>query len=181
MIASECERHEGLHLNIEHLVIEFLNNDGGDATPGEEGNIVITDLINDAMPFIRYQIEDVGVLSGHECSCGRGMPLMERVVGRVADFLVRRDGSLVAGVSLIERTLLKTTGLNQMQIIQEHLDRIHLNLVRSDKFVLDDEKFLKRELQEVFGQETVINVDYVESIPAEPSGKYRFSICNVER
>jgi len=181
LIASECERHEGLHLNIEHLVIEFLNNDGGDAAPGKEGSIVITDLINDAMPFIRYQIEDVGVPSGHECSCGRGMPLMERVVGRVADFLVRRDGSLVAGVSLIERTLLKTNGLNQMQIIQEQLDRIHLNLVRSDKFVLDDEKFLKTELQEVFGRETVIDVDYVESISAEPSGKYRFSICNVER
>ena len=104
LIASECERHQGLHLNIEHLFIEFLRPDGTQAAPGEEGTIVITDLINRGMPFIRYRIEDVGVPSDRRCTCGRGLPLMERVTGRVADYLKRRDGSLVAGVSLVERT-----------------------------------------------------------------------------
>ena len=129
------------------------------------------------MPLIRYKIEDVGVPSAQKCSCGRGMPLMERVAGRVADFLIRRDGSLVAGVSLIERTLLKTSGLDQMQIIQEQLNRIRVNLVRSNRFLPDDEELLRRELLEVFGREMAIAVAYVESIQAEPSGKYRFSIC----
>src|SRR5215469_5214663 len=54
LIAAECEHHQGLHLNIENLYIEFLREDGSEAAPGEEGAIVITDLFNRGMPFIRY-------------------------------------------------------------------------------------------------------------------------------
>ena len=60
LIACECELHQGMHLNIEHLYIEFLREDGAAAAPGEDGMIVITDLVNHGMPFIRYRIEDVG-------------------------------------------------------------------------------------------------------------------------
>ena len=87
LIASECEKHEGLHLNVEHLFIEFIRSDGQDAKPGESGSIIVTDLINKAMPFIRYQIEDSGVPTDRRCSCGRGLPLMSEVTGRLADFL----------------------------------------------------------------------------------------------
>ena len=118
LIACECEQHQGMHLNIEHLFIEFLRPDGTDAQAGEEGAIVITDLLNRGMPFIRYRIEDVGVPSDRTCSCGRGLPLMERVTGRVADYLKRRDGSLVAGVSLVERTLTAIPGIEQLQVVQ---------------------------------------------------------------
>ena len=123
LIASECEQHQGMHLNIEHLVIEFLREDGTPASPGGPGKIVVTDLMNMAMPFIRYQVEDVGVPSDRVCSCGRGLPLMEHVTGRVADFLVKPDGSKVAGVSLIENTLTHFAGIVQMQIVQNALDR----------------------------------------------------------
>src|SRR5262249_55172685 len=102
LIGCECERHRGFHLDIEHLFIEFLRPDGAEAAPGEEGAIVVTDLYNHGMPFIRYRIEDVGVPTDRLCECGRGLPLMERVTGRVADYLKRQDGSLVAGVSLVE-------------------------------------------------------------------------------
>ncbi len=118
LIACECERHAGMHLDIEHLYIEFLREDGSPAATGEEGAIVLTDLYNRGMPFIRYRIEDVGVPSARECPCGRGLPLMERVTGRVADYLKRRDGSLVAGVSLVERTLTAIPGIEQLQIVQ---------------------------------------------------------------
>ena len=67
LIACECERHAGLHLNIEHLYIEFLRPDGSPAASGEEGAIVITDLLNHGMPFIRYRIEDVGVPTERRC------------------------------------------------------------------------------------------------------------------
>ncbi len=81
LIACECEHHAGMHLNIEHLYIEFLRVDGSAAAADEEGAIVITDLLNRGMPLIRYRIEDVGVPSARRCSCGRGLPLMERVSG----------------------------------------------------------------------------------------------------
>jgi phenylacetate-CoA ligase len=179
LIASECERHQGLHLNIEHLYLEFLRPDGTDASAGEEGTIVITDLVNRAMPFIRYRIEDVGVPSDRRCACGRGLPLMERVTGRVADYLKRRDGSMVAGVSLVERTLTAIPGLEQLQVVQPSYDDIVLNVVRAPDFSAATEQALLNEFRTVFGPGITIRTEYMERIPQERSGKYRFSICRI--
>jgi len=179
LIASECDRHEGMHLNIEHLFIEFLKDDGIEAKPGEEGQIVVTDLMNNAMPFIRYRVEDVGVPSGKTCSCGRGLPLMEKVTGRVADFLIREDGSRVAGISLIENTLTRIPGIDQMQIVQEDLGSIALNLVRGQAFGSQTEDELTGYFKTLFGEGCRVEINVVDEIQAEKSGKYRFSICRV--
>lgn len=179
LIASECERHEGMHLNIEHLVIEVLREDGTDALPGEPGRIVVTDLMNFAMPFVRYQVEDVGVLSEKKCSCGRALPLLDHVAGRMADFLIREDSSQVAGISLIENTLTKISGLEQMQIVQEDMRHIDINLVPATSFGDDNKKALVDYLKLIFGQGTAIHINMVKQILPEPSGKYRFSICRI--
>ena len=179
LIGCECERHEGFHLNIEHLYVEFLRADGSAAEPGEEGAIVISDLLNRGMPLLRYRIEDVGVPSARRCPCGRGLPLMERVTGRVADYLKRRDGSLVAGVSLVERTLTAIPGIEQLQIVQPGRDQIVLNIVRAADFTAATEEALLREFRSVFGEGIGFQPQYVASIPQESSGKYRFAICRV--
>ena len=180
LIASECEKHEGLHLNIEHLFIEFLRDDGMPTEPGEPGKIVVTDLMNRAMPFIRYQVEDMGVPTDRKCSCGRGLPLMESITGRVADFLIKKDGTRVAGVSLIENTLTRFPGLDQMQIIQNHLNEVLVRIVPGAAF--GDEVTLRLEeyFKEVFGREIKVKFSLVDVIQPEKSGKYRFSICGVE-
>ena len=139
LIACECEKHEGMHLNIEHLYIEFLDDEGAPVKAGEPGTIVVTDLMNRAMPFVRYKVEDVGVPTDRKCSCGRGLPLMAYVTGRMADFLVRRDGSKVAGVSLIENTLTLVPGVNQMQIIQHALDELEIKIVPGELYTKETE------------------------------------------
>ncbi len=179
LIAAECERHEGLHLCIEQLYIEFLRADGAQAGPGEEGAIVITDLNNHGMPLIRYRIEDMGVLAERPCSCGRGMPLLQRLTGRVADYLKRRDGSMVAGVSLVERTLTAIPGIEQLQVVQPAIDEIVLNVVRAADFRSESEQALLQEIREVFGDGINVRAEYMERIPQERSGKYRFSICRI--
>lgn len=179
LIACECEKHEGLHLNVDHLYVEFIKEDGTPAKAGEEGHIVVTDLINRGMPLIRYKVEDVGVPVRRKCSCGRGLPLLEKVSGRVADFLKKSDGSLVAGVSLVERTVTAIKGIQQMQIVQEEIDHLTLNVVRMKDYDTDSEKKLVGEFKDVFGEKIKIEVNYVERIRQEPSGKYRFSICKV--
>mgnify|MGYP001309690508 CR=1 FL=1 len=180
LIASECERHEGMHLNIEHLFIEFIKEDGRPAESGETGRIIVTDLMNKAMPFIRYQIEDMGIPSAHKCSCGRGLPLMDHVVGRTADFLIRRDGSRVAGISLIENTLTKIPGIEQMQIVQEGLNHIVLNIVAGRSFTQSAQKDIIVYFQQQFGTGTHVAINQVSEIEVEKSGKYRFSICKVD-
>jgi phenylacetate-CoA ligase len=131
------------------------------------------------MPLIRYRIEDVGVPSSRRCPCGRGLPLMERVAGRVADYLKRRDGSLVAGVSLVERTLTAIPGIEQLQIVQPAREEIILNVVRARDFTQESEQALLQEFRKVFGGGIEFRPQYVPSIPQESSGKYRFSICRV--
>jgi phenylacetate-CoA ligase len=180
LIASECEHHEGMHINIEHIFIEFIKSDGSHAKPGEEGTIVVTDLLNRAMPFIRYSVDDIGVPTDRRCSCGRGLPLMEKVIGRIADFLVRKDGSLVAGVSLIERTLTAIPGIKQMQIIQKAIDDIVVKIVKEESFGENSERKLEHELKKVLGNSANICIVFVKKVSQEKSGKYRFSISRVK-
>lgn len=180
LIGSECEKHDGMHLNIEHLFIEFIKDDGTAAAPGEPGKIIVTDLMNRAMPFIRYQVEDVGVPTDRKCPCGRGLPLLESVAGRVADFLVKKDGSKVAGVSLIENTLTLFPGLDQMQIIQNNYEEFQLNIVAGAPFNDEVSAKLKSYFEKVFGDTIIVDISIVEDILPEKSGKYRFSICKVD-
>jgi phenylacetate-CoA ligase len=179
LIGSECEQHDGLHMNIEHLVVEFVSDDGSYAGPGEPGNIVVTDLMNRAMPLVRYRVEDVGILLNRQCSCGRGMPLMGKVTGRVADFLVKQDGTKVAGISLIENTLTDMPGLDQLQIVQESLDHICLNVVPGQGYTTDVGNSLTGYFEGIFGKDVQVQLQLVAEIQPERSGKYRFSICRI--
>jgi phenylacetate-CoA ligase len=181
LIASECERHDGMHLNIEHLVIEFLGEDGRPASPGTPGRIVVTDLLNTAMPFIRYQIEDEGTPVGATCACGRGLPLMGKVTGRLADFLVKRDGSRVAGVSLVENTLTRIPNIEQMQIVQESIGELRLRVVPGRRFSDDERGELLGYFRTLFGPGVDVKLELVERIAPEGSaGKFRFCVSKVE-
>lgn len=179
LIACECEKHNGMHLNVEHLFVEFIREDGTPAAPGEPAKIVLTDFNNHGMPLLRYRVEDVGVPSDRKCACGRGLPLMERVEGRVADFLVAPNGSRVAGVSLVERTLTKIEGLEQMQLVQDECNVLIVNRVKAKDYTPDTDNALRQEFLTVFGPEMQVEIRDVEKIPQESSGKYRFSICRI--
>src|SRR5262249_25603036 len=101
LIACECERHEGLHVNADGVYVELIR-DGRPVGPGEPGSVVVTDLTNRAMPIIRYQVGDVAVWSERVCSCGRTAPLLARVEGRDADYVQTSRGELISGISLTE-------------------------------------------------------------------------------
>lgn len=178
LIGCECERHAGMHVNIDHLIVEFLREDGQSAQPGEPAAVVVTDLINDVMPMLRYRVEDLAAPMSGACDCGRSMPLMNNVAGRTADFLIRTDGSRVAGVSLIENTLTKIPGIEQMQIVQEDLRRIVPRIVAEPNASFDPRSAIQDYFEATFPG-AQIDVECVGSIPREANGKYRFSICNV--
>lgn len=180
LIGSQCEHHQGLHMNIEHLVIEFIKEDGTPAAPGEPGRIILTDLMNKAMPFIRYSVEDIGTPIAGRCPCGRELPLMESVTGRVADFLVKKDGTKIAGVSIIENTLSKIHGIDQMQLIQEDIDRLVINIVPGKAYDDAAAQQLKDYFKELFGGIRV-TLNLTLEIKPEASGKYRFSICKISQ
>lgn len=177
LIAVECEQHNGMHINSSHIILECLDENDHPVPYGTPGKLVITDLNNYGMPLIRYRVEDVGVLSERLCACGRTTPILERLEGRVADFLKKPDGGQVAGVSLVERTLTKIPGIEQMQLVQEKLHEIIINRVKGPEYTLATDSALLTEFSQVFGPDVTLVIQDVNKIPQEKSGKYRFSIC----
>jgi len=184
LIACECERHQGLHINADSVYVEVLRADDTGALtrparPGESGSVVVTDLTNRAMPIIRYQVGDVAAFSDRICPCGRGLPLLERIEGRDADYVVTLDGKLISGISLTENFALQVPGVIQFQIVQETLHRFVFRLVRGQEFGPGSLKRLGELVNRIFGPEVEYHCEYLESIPSEPSGKYRFCISRV--
>lgn len=181
LIACECERHEGLHVNADALYLEVLRPDGTPAAAGEAGIVVVTDLLNQALPMIRYQVGDMAVPSPRPCSCGRGLPLLERIDGRIADYVVTPRGELISGISLTENFAVMVPGVAQLQIVQEELDRFVFRIVRGPGFGRDSLATIDSLVAERFGLDVRYECDYVDRIPSEPSGKYRFCISRVEK
>lgn len=180
LIASECEEHDGLHVNADSVYTEVLAS-GGRQSPESSGQLIITDLTNRAMPLIRYQIGDVVVPSNRCCKCGRGLPLIERIEGRDADYVLTPTGQLISGISLTENFALLIPGTAQMQIVQESLYELRIRLVPDDEFGPESRRKIGELVHDTFGPQVQFDVELVASIPQEPSGKYRFCISKIAR
>jgi phenylacetate-CoA ligase len=179
LIAAECKEQQGLHINTDCLYVEFLDKHGDPVAPGEPGHIVITDLTNKVMPFIRYDLEDICVHSSKKCPCGRTQPLIEKIEGRVADFLVTPEGALVSGISLTDHFAGHIPGVAQMQIVQEEMDELVLVIVKDGNYGDKSREAIARLVREFFGEKMLYRCDFVKAIETGRSGKYRFAVCKV--
>lgn len=177
VIASECSEHAGLHVNADNLIVETVTADG--PVSGEEGEIVITDLRNFAMPMIRYRIRDVGRLLAKRCGCLRGLPLMEVSGGRVSDFLTATDGRKCNGLVLAAHAITRIPGIEQVQFVQRERGVVALNLVKGPVWSERSTAKLLANLREFLGQDMRFEVSYHERIPQEQSGKYRFCVSSL--
>jgi phenylacetate-CoA ligase len=178
LIACECERHAGLHVNADGVYVEVLAG-GRPAADGEPGAVVVTDLVNRAMPILRYKVGDVAALTNRRCECGRGLPLMERIEGRESDYVTTESGELISGISLTENFAMQVPGVAQMQIVQETPTHFRFRIVPSQDFGEGSRGRLAELVRERFGPSAGYEVEYVDEIAPEPSGKYRFCISRV--
>jgi phenylacetate-CoA ligase len=174
LIASECEQHRGMHINADSVYLEV---EGG----GRTGNLLVTDLTNPAMPLIRYRNGDVVTMTDRVCPCGRGLPMLEQVEGRDADYVVTPGGAMISGISLTENFALKVPGTAQMQIVQESVTHVRIRVVPATAFDHASRGVIAGLVRETFGDGVGHDVELVEAIPQEPSGKYRFCISKVAR
>lgn len=175
VIASECEAHDGMHVAAETLLVEFVVGDRP-AEPGEVGEILVTDLIEEAMPFIRYKIGDTGTPMEGRCACGRGLPRMQMVAGRVTDFIHTPDDKWLSGIAINTYLISQVPGVRQAQILQEKCDHLLFKLVPSGSRNGATEDFLKEQVPKMFGARMSHSIEWVEGIPPEASGKVRVTI-----
>lgn len=177
VIASECEAHRGMHVNAEALLVEIVP-DPAYAPPA--GKIVITDLLNYSMPLIRYEIGDVGRWAdGQDCPCGRGLPLLADVQGRITDFLVLPNGTHISGPSL---TLVVSDmpDVAQVQFVQRSPQLVVLRVVPGRNYSSETQDELRRRVSLYLNGLVRLSLEEVTSIASETSGKYRFVVNEMD-
>ncbi len=177
-IACECDRHDGLHVLMRNCYLEVLR-DGQPVPDGEEGEFILTNLTNWAFPLIRYKIEDGGKKRARPCPCGRGLPMLEVVEGRIIDSFKTRDGGKVWGAFVVP--MVPTLGkVKQYQIVQKSLDLIVLRIIPAGPI---DERRLA-EIEQAckinLGEQVSVQLEYVDSLPSTPTGKHRYVVSEMK-
>lgn len=177
-IAFECRRHQGLHIDSESVWVEIVR-DGRVVGPGEFGEIVITDLNNYGMPFIRTRTGDLGALSPTPCPCGLPWPLLTSLDGRDSDVVYRPDGRVVTALMLSD-LMIDFPHIRAQQFVQERIDAIEV-LVEADSELTElDRAEIIKEVRSLMGDEIDCRVQVVDQIDRNPlSGKIREVICRI--
>lgn len=168
--ASECSEHNGYHLFAQLFVFEFVR-EGEQVAPGETGSILVTDLTNYAMPFIRYEVGDMGVPSDDICTCGRGLPLMTKLLGRTSQILVSATGEFIIGPFYVCLEHFFEAGkIKQYQIVQETPARITVRIIPGRAYASEDSESVRKAMRSIVG-DLKIQVKLVDSIAKSKSGK----------
>jgi phenylacetate-CoA ligase len=178
LIAAECEQHRGLHVNADHLLVE-LRQPSGAAASGQSGDVVITDLFNYGMPFLRYVNGDMATATATaRCACGRGLPLLERVDGRVLDAIHTPAGHVLPG-EFFPHMLKDVPGLERFRLVQRRLDQLDLSIVRGPGFDDASLAYIRREVDKVLGGSIELRCHFVDEIPLTPGGKLRVTVSEL--
>jgi phenylacetate-CoA ligase len=157
-----------LHLDMEFGIVEIdVQEETEDYV---RGPLLVTGLGNDATPFIRYRIGDIGTRSKHACPCGRPGDVFIDVDGRIEDFVVTPDGRWVGRLDHIFKDQLD---IAEAQILQEDVDSIEVRVVPRLSFDARAEQALRKEIRSRLGNEIQIELRRVEEIPREANGKFR--------
>jgi len=172
--AFECEKHCGLHIDMERAILEVVNHKGKQVI-NQEGEFLATSLFNYALPFIRYETGDLGVISDLECACGRKMPLCNKIIGRTTDFL--KLNNVIIG-SPVLTVLMGKFDIEQYQIIQNSSHSIVCKIVKGKTYRKEDEEFIKISFYKHVGKIN-IKFDYLDSIPPIKNNKFKFIINNL--
>lgn len=176
-IARECP-HGGLHITAEEVIVEIVDEHGQHVAPGEEGDILVTNLAGPEFPFIRYRTGDRGSYSTTPCACGRGLPVLAEVAGRRNDGLVSASGAWIHG-SAINHLMRDIVGLNAYRITQDTPEALDVQVVLDTPLREHDKQYLVERARQVLGASAQIHVRQVDAIPPLANGKFRHIICNV--
>lgn len=173
LIAAECPEHNGLHISAENLIVEVLK-DGKPAPAGQLGEIVITDLHNFAQPFIRYRSGDLASMAEGDCPCGRSLPRLERIEGRILDMIVSPDGRVLPG-EFFPHFFKDLPKISQFQVRQTAADNLSISVVALAPLNESDRNAITQATARVLPG-VHVDIFEVEDIPVTAAGKRRVTI-----
>lgn len=179
VFATECEYHQGNHLNMDYGITEFVNNQNEIVSEGEFGRIVATSLHNWAMPLIRYQTNDSSSCDYSTCQCGRGFPLMKNVTTKDESIVTLPDGRLISP-SVLTHPFKPMVNILESQIIQENKNEFIIKIVKNEKYSQTDEDKLLSAFKERLGKDLIFKFEYVDEIPRTKNGKLKWVISKIK-
>ena len=173
---AECEKGS-LHMKPEHSYVELLDHNNEPVEADSEGRLVGTAFLNYAMPLVRYDIGDVAVVSKNQtCPCGRSGILVDRVVGRVEDYVVTPDGRFVGRLDHLFKDAIN---VRMAQIAKDSIDKIVIRIVKEPGYTKKDECSILNEARTRLGKQINIDIEYPAEIPRERNGKFRFVVSQI--
>jgi phenylacetate-CoA ligase len=179
-IAYESAAHNGHLLVAEGYVVEVLV-DGRPAKPGEVGEVVVTDLNNYCMPFLRYRIGDLAeALDNSRASeCGRGLPRIGEIQGRVQSIIQGTDGRCVPGTFFAHVLKDFDYAIKRFQVVQEEIGALKLRVVKAGRYSDDTMAEIQALIRQYLGSKLRIDVVFEQQIELVRTGKHLASVSRV--
>ena len=172
LIGMECREHRGYHVAADNVMAEVAKEDGTQASPGETGRILITDLRNEANPFVRYEIGDLGTMASADqsCSCGLPFPLLASVDGRVQETILLPGGDKLTAL-FIPHMMKEFGWIRRYQVVQEGERSIRIRVVADDELSAALTDRVVEALRPKVGPDMAIGFERVDHLQKTPSGK----------
>jgi phenylacetate-coenzyme A ligase PaaK-like adenylate-forming protein/Flp pilus assembly protein TadD/glycosyltransferase involved in cell wall biosynthesis len=171
--AMECELHNGFHLSHEIFLLEILDEENNRMRMDDDGIVTSTHLYNLVMPWIRYKSDDVARITDDHCACGRTLPLIKDLKGRVTDYL-RTPNAVINGTELCN--MINQLPMRAYQFVQNDEKTILVKIVKESGFKKEHEEFIFNQIRNL--DDTVeVKFSYVHDIPLSPAGKHKYVIA----
>ncbi|MGD8853335.1 MAG: hypothetical protein PVI28_13140 [Gammaproteobacteria bacterium] len=182
-VACQCEEKGGLHIASMFNKVEVID-EAGNTLVDEDGELVVTALMNYTMPFIRYRVGDMGKLTSASCPCGRGWPMLEHVSGRVVEVLINSKGDRIDPIyMLMVGSDAFADSVQRYQIVQEELARITVRSILapgvSQEQIQPQLKTIREKIRFLMGEDCVVDFEFVDDIPLTKSGKHPYIVRKV--
>ncbi len=174
-IGFQCEARHGFHISTDQVAVRVVDSAGADVAPGARGELILSNLTNRATVVINYRLGDLVTLAPRPCSCGRTLPLIQNIDGRLDDLIARPGGSRLHALSILPG-LQSVEGVQQVQVVQEELDKFLLRVVWARRCEPRPAELVQR-MTAVLGEGVRVSVEAVEIIAQEPSGKVKTVVC----
>jgi phenylacetate-CoA ligase len=176
-LAGECD--DGMmHIFEFNNYVEILDENNQPVKKGQKGKVIVTNLHNYSMPFIRYEIGDMAVLASNKCKCKNILPSLKSIYGRIEEQFIKKDGGIVIGYYFVHLmgVVLNKGFIKQFQVIQEDYDKIRILAIPNKDLPNVEKKEIEDKIKIQMGNDCKIIWEFVDNIPKTKSGKYLYTI-----
>ncbi len=176
-IAAECPRGS-LHITSDNVFLELVKNDKK-VSPGEEGEVVVTNLYNYTLPLIRYKQDDIAVFSDSDCPCGRSFPVLQGLKGRKTDFIILPGGKIINGIAF-QNIIAETRGIGYFKLIQREIDKIQVIFEKSEDFIPGAIDEIKTKIDNLCEKKVMLDFILTDKIKNDQGcGKYKYIVSEI--